>query len=161
MIRMSASWERGYPDLPACGPWRGSTNGLVRPIFSRNHSRHSRGAKPREADDTKTSLGAASPGWLQRSRDLYARCTSRGPRDVSHADRGQAGASGCSVPVSSFVLRRQAQARRPEESAKGFHSRATNQDRQDGRTDVIAKPTAASPPEPLAGEEYFCQDSLY
>ena len=36
-----------------------------------------------------------------------------------------------------------------------------DQDRQDGRTEVIAEPTAASPPEPLAGEDYFCQDSLY
>ena len=59
---LSASWERGYPDLPACGPGRGSTNGLVRPIFISNHSRPSRGAKPREADDTKTSSGAASRG---------------------------------------------------------------------------------------------------
>ena len=49
---MSASWERGYLDLPACGPRRGSTNGLVRPIFISNHSRPSRGAKPHEADDT-------------------------------------------------------------------------------------------------------------
>ena len=38
---LSASWERGYPDLPACGPRRGSTDGLVRPIFSSNHSRPS------------------------------------------------------------------------------------------------------------------------
>ena len=26
-------WEWGSPDLPACGPWRGSANGPVRPIF--------------------------------------------------------------------------------------------------------------------------------
>ena len=36
-----------------------------------------------------------------------------------------------------------------------------DQDRQDGRTEVIVEPGAASPPEPLAGEDYFCQDSLY
>ena len=72
---LSASWERGYPDLPACGLRRGSTNGLVQPIFISNHSRPSRGAKPREADDTKTSLGAASLGWLPRSGDIYARGT--------------------------------------------------------------------------------------
>ena len=28
--------------------------------------------------------------------------------------------------------------------------------RQDGRAEVIAEPTAASPPEPLAGEDHFC-----
>ena len=33
----------------------GSINGLVRPSFSINNSRPSRGAKPHEVDDTKTS----------------------------------------------------------------------------------------------------------
>ena len=102
---LSASWERGYLDLPACGPWHGSTNGLVRPIFSSNHSRPSRGAKPREADDTKTSLGAASPGWLPRSGDIYARGTSRGARDVSHDDQGQESASGRRAPIASLLLK--------------------------------------------------------
>ena len=36
-----------------------------------------------------------------------------------------------------------------------------DQDQQDGRTEVIVEPRTASPPEPLAGEDYFCQDSLY
>ena len=36
-----------------------------------------------------------------------------------------------------------------------------DQDHQDGRTDVIAEPTVASPPEAFAGEDYFCQDKLY
>ena len=50
-------WEPGYPDLPACGPQPGSVEGLVWPSFSINNSRPSRGAKPREADETKTSKG--------------------------------------------------------------------------------------------------------
>ena len=122
---LSAFWDQGCPDLPACGPRRGSTNGLVRPSFGRNSSRPSRGAEPREADDTKTSLGAASLGGLPRSGDIHARGTSRGSHDVSHDDQGQAGASGRSVPVSSLVLRRQAQARGPEASGNGFHIDAT------------------------------------
>ena len=89
---MSAFWDRGYPDLPACGPWRGSINGPVWSSFSNNNSGPSRWAKPREADDTKTSLGAASLGWLLRSGDIYAGSTSRGSRDVSHDDQGKAGA---------------------------------------------------------------------
>ena len=124
-----------YPYLPACGPRRGSTSGPVRPIFTSKHSRPSRGAKPHEADDTKTSLGAASLGWLPRSGDIYARGTSRGARDVSHDDQGQAGASRRSVPVSSLVLKRQAHARCPEASSKGFHIGATKPrpvGRQDG-----------------------------
>ena len=43
--------------MPACGPRRGSIDGLVRPSFGINNSRPSRGAKPREADDTKTPKG--------------------------------------------------------------------------------------------------------
>ena len=43
--------------MPACGPPRGSIDGLVRPSFSINNSRPSRGAKPREANDVKTPEG--------------------------------------------------------------------------------------------------------
>ena len=132
---LSVSWERGYHDLPACGPRHGSISGLVQPTICSDNSRPSRGAKPREADDTKTSPGAASLGWLPWCRDIYARGTSRGSRDVSHDDQGQASTSGRSVPVSSLVLRGQAQARSPEESSKGFHIGATRPrpaGRQDG-----------------------------
>ena len=68
---LSAFWERGSPDLPACGPRRGSTSGPARPIFTSKHSRPSRGAKPREADDARPPQGrphqAGSRG-AERSR---------------------------------------------------------------------------------------------
>ena len=48
---LSAFWERGSPDLPACGLRRGSKGGPARPIFINTSSRPSRGAKPRGADD--------------------------------------------------------------------------------------------------------------
>ena len=121
--------------MPAYGPRRGSVNGPVRPSFSNNNPRPSREAWPREVDDTKTSLVAASPGWLLRSGDIYARGTSRGSRDVSHDEQGQVGASGRSVPVSSLVLKGRGQARSPEASGKGFHIGATRPrlaGRQDG-----------------------------
>ena len=50
---LSVFWERGSPDLPACGPRRGSASVPVRPIFTNKHSRPSRGVKPREADDAR------------------------------------------------------------------------------------------------------------
>ena len=50
---LSAFWELGSPDLPACGLQRGSRSGPVRPIFVNTSSRPSRGAKPRGADDRK------------------------------------------------------------------------------------------------------------
>ena len=34
-------------------------------------------------------------------------------------------------------------------------------DQQDGKTEVTMEPNTASPPEPFAGEDRFCQDSLY
>ena len=54
---------------------------------------------------------------------------------MSHDDRSQAVTSGRRVPVSSLVLKRQAQARSPEASGKGFHIGATRPrpaGRQDG-----------------------------
>ena len=43
--------------MPACSPLRGFIDGLVRPSSSINNSRPSRGAKPCEADDARTSKG--------------------------------------------------------------------------------------------------------
>ena len=54
---LSAFWIWGYPDLPACGPPRGSVDGLVWTSFNINSSRSSRGAKPSEANDAKTPEG--------------------------------------------------------------------------------------------------------
>ena len=48
---LSAFWEWGSLDLPACGLRRGSSGGPARPIFIHTSSRPSRGAKPRGAND--------------------------------------------------------------------------------------------------------------
>ena len=74
---------------------------------------------------------------------------------MSHDDQGQAGASKRSVPVSSLVLRRQAQAQGLEESGKFSISVQQDQDQQDGRTKVIVEPKTASPPVPLTGKDYL------
>ena len=54
---MSAFWERGPPDLPACNLWRGSSRGPVRPVFINLNSRPSRGAKLCRADDARLPQG--------------------------------------------------------------------------------------------------------
>ena len=36
-----------------------------------------------------------------------------------------------------------------------------DQDQKDGKKGVIVEPKTGSPPEPLAGEDHFCQDGLY
>ena len=52
-LNLSAFWEWGSPDLPACGLRRGSGGGPAQPIFISPSSRPSRGAEPRGADDRK------------------------------------------------------------------------------------------------------------
>ena len=106
---MSAFCERGYPDLPACGPRRGSISGLVRPIFSVNNARHTRGAKPREADDTKTSTGSGLTRLAPEERRFLCR---RPPREVKMTQAMTTKARQALVRVvqhvSSLVLKRQA-----------------------------------------------------
>ena len=132
---LSAFWERGSLDLPACDPWRGSARGPVRPIFINKAFKTLARGQASRGGRHKTSPGAASPGWLARSGEIKAGQTSRGSRDVSHDDQDQAGASARSVLVSPLVLSKQAQARSTEASNKGFHIGATRPrpaGRQDG-----------------------------
>ena len=132
---LSAFWERGSPDLAACGPRRGYASRPVWPIFINKAFKTLARGQASRGGRCKTSSGAASPGWLARGGEFKARQTSRGSSDMSHDDQGQAGASARSVLVSSLVLRGQAQARSTEASSKGFHIGATRPrpaGRQDG-----------------------------
>ena len=43
----------------------------------------------------------------------------------------------------------------PRRQAKVFISVQRDQDQQDGKTEVTMEPKAASPPEPLAGEDHL------
>ena len=63
--------------------------------------------------------------------------------------------------VSSFPLWCKGSKRRREHQAKASISVQRDQDEHDGKTEVTVEPNTASPPEPLAGEDYFCQDKLY
>ena len=75
---LSAFWERGSPDLPACGLGRGSSSGLVRPIVINNHSRPLRGAKPRRADDARPPKGRHHQAGSRGGGEIKARV----PREV-------------------------------------------------------------------------------
>ena len=50
---------------------------------------------------------------------------------------------------------------RPRHRAKVAIPVQRDQDQQNGRMEVTVEPKTASPPEPFAGEDYFCQDKLY
>ena len=92
-------------------------------------------------------------------RRYQGRGTLRGSPDVSRDDRSQAGASGRRVPVSSLVLKRQAQPRSPEASGKGFHIGATRP-RPAGRRSPWS-PRRRHRQSLWQAKTTFSQDSLY
>ena len=69
--------EPGYLDLPSCGPWRGSIDDMVRPIYITFKIRPSQGAKPREVSDIKTSRGSGLPGLPPKEQRFLCRCPPR------------------------------------------------------------------------------------
>ena len=111
--------------MPACGPRRGYASRPIRPIFIDKAFRTLARGQASRGGRCKTSSGAATLGRLTRGGEIKARKTSRGSSDVSHDDHRQAGASACSVLVSSLVQRGQAQPWSTEASSKGFHIGAT------------------------------------
>ena len=102
--KLSAFWERGSPDLPACGPRRGCASRPVRPIFINKAFKTLARGQASRGRRRKTSSGAASPSWLARSGEIKAGQTSRSSRDVSHDDRDQAGARRAPVCAVSLFL---------------------------------------------------------
>ena len=155
----------GVPRLACLRPTARLSQQAVWPIFINKASKTLARGQASRGGRRKTSSGAASPGWLARGGEIKARQTSRGPRDVSHDDQDQAGARRAPArAVSSFPLWCKGGKRRrgvPRHQAKVSISVQRDQDQQDGRTEVTVEPKTASPPEPLAGEDYFCQDKLY
>ena len=121
---LSAFWERGSPDLPACGLQRGSSRGPVRPVYINPSSRPSRGAKPRGADDARLpqerphqagSRGGGEPGpsWqafpFSAAENLFAGAmgvaTGNGKRDKKRAEQEEMGDGG-SAPLPIYSKRR-------------------------------------------------------
>ncbi len=112
---------KGVPRLACLRPTAWLRCRPVRPIFVNEAFKTLARGQASRGGRCKTSSRAASPGCLARSGDIKAGQTSRGPRDVSHDNRDQAGASARSVLVSCLVPRGQAHARSTEASSKGFH----------------------------------------
>ena len=152
---VSAFWERGSPDLPACGLRRGSKGGLAWPIFTNTNPRPSRGAKPRGADDAE--LPQAQPhqagsrgGGVPHEVPVTKAMTTKGARRVP------------ARVVSSFPLWCKGGKHSrgvPRHQAKVAISVQQDQDQEDCKMEVIVEPKTVSPPELCAGEDYFCQDS--
>ena len=80
---------------------------------------------------------------------------------MSHDDKGQAGAR--QAQSAGFLFGAKEASHRPGASRnqpKVSILVQQDQDRQDGRMEVTADPTAASPLEAFPGEDYFCQNNL-
>ena len=76
---LSAFWERGSPDLPACGLRRGSRGGPARSIFISRSSRPLRGAKPRRVDDRKLPQARPRQAGSRGGGEIKAGYLTRSP----------------------------------------------------------------------------------
>ena len=65
---LSAFWEQGSPDLPACGLRRGSSGGPVQPIFISARLKTLVRGQASRGGRHETSSGTALPGRLTRRR---------------------------------------------------------------------------------------------
>ena len=121
-LLLSAFWEQGSLDLPACGLRRASKRAQHGP------SSLAQAQDPREGPSlagwtTGSFLGHGLIRLAREEAEKSRQGTSRGARDANHDDQGcQEGASPRSVLLSSLVQREQAQARA---SSKGTRFGAT------------------------------------
>ena len=122
---LSAFWEWGSPDLPACSLRRGS-KGAQRGPSSPTQTQDPREGPSLTGRTTRSFLRHGLIRLARKEAERSRRGTSRGAHDTSHDNSGrQAGASPRSVLLSSLVQRGQAQPRSTEASGKGCHFGAT------------------------------------
>src|SRR3954464_12340222 len=95
---LSAFWERGSEDLPACGLRRGSNGGPVRPISINARLKTLARGQASRGGRRSASSGAASSGWLMRRWRYQGRV----PREMPMTTKGARRAP--DRPVSSPLL---------------------------------------------------------
>ena len=146
---MSAFWERGSPDLPACGvAQRGG------PSTAHLHQHRPKTLARGQASwggRRGASSGTASPGWLTRRRRDQGEVPHEVPVMQAMTTKDARRAPACAV--SFFPLWCKGSKRRREHQAKASISVQQDQDQPNGRKEVIVEPKQASPPEPLTGED--------
>ena len=149
---LSAFWQRGSPDLPACGLWRGSSSGPVRPIFISSSSRPSRGAKPRGADDRKLPQRQPHQAGSRGGGEIKAGVPPEEPVTQAMTIETRR-APACAV--SLFPLWCKGGKHRPRHQAKVTIPVQRDQDQQSGRTEVTVELKTASSPMLLAAEDHL------
>ena len=148
---LSAFWEWGSPDLPACGLRRGSSGSPVRPIFISTRLKTLARGQASQGGRQGASSGAASSGWLMRRRRVQGGVPREVPMTQAMTTKGASRAP--ARAVSSFPLWCKGSKRRREHQAKASISIQQDQDQSNGRMEVTVEPKSASPPEPLTGED--------
>ena len=150
---LSAFWEWGYPDLPACGLRHGSRSGPVRPIFISTRLKTLARGQASRGGRHKTSSGAASLGCLARSGEIKAGRTSRGSRDVSHDDQGTRRRTQCPCFLFGAKEASTCAEYRGNKQRFPYQCNETKTSRMAGRRSPWSQ--TESPPEPLAGEDHL------
>ena len=158
---LSVFWERGSPDLPACGLRRGSKGARHGPSSSTQDSRPSRGAKPRRADDARLPQERPRQAGSRGGGEIKARV----PREVLVTQAmtiETRRVPACAVSLFPISCKGGKHRRGvPKHQAKVTISVHRDQDQQSNRMEVTMEPKAASSPVPLAAETNFSQDNLY
>ena len=157
---LSVFWERGSPDLPACGLRRGSSGGLGRPIFISAQLKTLVRGQASRGGRHGASSGTASSGWLVRRRRDQGGVPHEVPVTQAMMTKGAR-----RVPartVSSFPLWCKGGKHSrgvPRHQAKVTISVQRDQDQQSGRTEVTVEPKTASSLVLLAAEDHCrCQN---
>ena len=99
----------------------------------------------------EASSGTASSCWLTRRRRVQGGVPREVPMTQAMTTKGASRAP--ARAVSFFPLWCKGSKRRREHQAKASISVQQDQDRRNGRKEVIVEPRKASPPEPLTGED--------
>ena len=149
---LSAFWERGSPDLPACGLRRGSSGGPARPIFISSSSRPSQGAKPHGTDDRKLPQRQPHQAGSRGGGEIKAGVPREEPVAQAMTIETRR-APACAV--SLFPLWCKGGKHRPRHRAKVTIPVQRDQDQQSGRMEVTVEPKTASPPVLLAAEGHL------
>src|SRR4051812_17701361 len=140
---LSAFWERGSPDLPACGLRRGSNGGPARPIFINTRRKTLTRGQASRGGRHDASSRAASSGWLTRRR----RDQGGVPREVpmTQAMTTKDARREPARAASPFPLWCKGGKRRRDDQAKAPISVQRDQDQSNGGKEVIVEPRTASP----------------
>src|SRR3954463_1940537 len=124
-VPLSAFWERGSPDLPACGlrPAAWLERGPAQPIFINTRPKTLARGQASQGGRHGSSSRVASSGWLTRRRRDQGGVPREVPMTQAMTTKGARRAPARAVSsLSSLVQRGQARARG---SSKGTHFGAT------------------------------------